>query len=178
MSFFCMEIVVQVLCPTAQITDAHCSSNSFAVNLTKTFDLDSTGERSQCISRKIQCCWEETDCNQDQCFCQNRNLSPVKQISSLSPDNFSKSDSKCKGEYREKVFQCVLEVSLREMYSKEKHVSSLCIGKYFSTLHIRVSIHESTGKCKDCSKPDRFRNLKFVFHRYHLIFVCSTYCHD
>ncbi len=51
--FLCPEKGIDMLGPTAQVTDAHRGCDSVSVDLPKAFDLDPAGQGGQGIRKKI-----------------------------------------------------------------------------------------------------------------------------
>ena len=135
--------MVKVFRSASQITDAHSCGNSLSVNFAETFNLNATGKRGKRVGRQIERRRKETDCNQDQGFCKDRNLSPVKQVRFFCTDRVCQCDSQCKSKYREEVIKHGLIVSLRKIYTKKEHISRLSIGKDFSTFNIGISVHKA-----------------------------------
>jgi len=106
------------------------------VNLSKTFDLNAAGKRSQAVCQQIERQRDKSDTEQDNGFDQYRNLPPVKHFDGFHAENISQHDPDRKGKDRAEIGQCGLKISFGKVDSKKEHIAGLGIGKHMSSHNI------------------------------------------
>ena len=156
--------MVKVFRSASQITDAHSCGNSLSVNFAETFNLNATGKRGKRVGRQIERRRKETDCNQDQGFCKDRNLSPVKQVRFFCTDRVCQCDSQCKSKYREEVIKHGLIVSLRKIYTKkEEAAAGMSLKEFFPVLR------EGKSDNLNAIWQDYLKHLAFAMRNLNMI---------
>lgn len=132
---FGKEVVAQGLGGSAEVTNAHGSGSTAAVDFAKTLYLCTAGQRNQTVGRQITGLRQKAHSQENQCLKKHCDLAPVKERTLLQkmPVDIRAGNAYAKRENGEEILQCFGKVSLREIDPQQKNIAGLGIGKDMSS---------------------------------------------